>query len=183
MVAATKTSRIKYTVRGLAAAGLEPAEIMSEVNRTVSETSEPNDIVTLWIGRIDVGAGTLVYANGGHPPALLKRSSLDSPIERLLPTGPLLGATQLAEYESVCVAVGEGDVLVLYTDGVTEARRGNTFFGEGRVRRALRQGADADGVTRRLLSALERFVPGAIRDDAAVLAVRIVARPEVTDGP
>lgn len=182
VVAATKTSRIKYTVRGLAAAGLGPAEIISQVNRMVSQTNEPTDIVTLWIGHLDVDAGTLSYANGGHPPALL-RTAKDSAIARLLPTGPLLGATPLARYECVQVSVGEGDILVLYTDGVTEARRGNTFFGEGRVRRALRQGVDADDVTRRLLVALGRFVPGAIRDDAAVLAVRIVAQRQGSGGP
>ncbi|HET6498659.1 MAG TPA: SpoIIE family protein phosphatase [Coriobacteriia bacterium] len=176
VVAATKTSRIKYTVRGLAAAGLGPDEIISEVNRMVSETNEPSDIVTLWIGRVDVDSGTLSYANGGHPPALLRRTLPTSSVVRLLPTGPLLGATPLARYECVSVPIGEGDMLVLYTDGVTEARRGNRFFGEGRVQRALRQGMDADDVTRRLLAALERFVPGAIRDDAAVLAVRIMAR-------
>ncbi|MBE0416632.1 MAG: SpoIIE family protein phosphatase [Coriobacteriia bacterium] len=173
VAAATKTSKIKYTVRGLAAAGLGPAEIISEVNQTVAQSGDTSDIVTLWIGALDVDAGTLSYANGGHPPALLRRAA-DSSILRFPPTGALLGATAGAHYDLETVQVGPGDLILLYTDGVTEARRGNTFFGEGRVQRALRQGRDAGDVTQRLLSSLDRFVPGAIRDDAAVLAVGIV---------
>ncbi len=182
VVAATKTSRIKYTVRGLAAAGLGPAQIVSEVNRMVAETGETSDIVTLWVGCLDVTAGTLSYANGGHPPALMRRHE-DGSIVRFPPTGPLLGATALAHYDLETVAVDVGDLILLYTDGVTEARRGNTFFGEGRVQRVLRQGKNAGDVTQRLLSTLDRFVPGAIRDDAAVLAVEIVrsAAPPADD--
>ena len=172
VVAATKTSMIKYTVRGLVAAGLGPATALSEVNRMVAEGGEPSDIVTLWIGALDVKAGRVSYANGGHPAALL-RSGDDGSIVRMPPTGALLGAMADAPYDVEHVPVSPGDVLLLYTDGVTEARRGNTFFGEGRVRRALRQGGDAVDVTQRLLGALDRFVPGSIRDDAAILAVGI----------
>jgi GAF domain-containing protein len=181
VVAATKTSMIKYTVRGLATAGLGPAQVISEVNKTVSESGDTSDIVTLWVGALDVGSGTLEYANGGHPAGLLRRAS-DSSIVRFPPTGALLGAMAGAHYDLERVSVARGDLIVLYTDGVTEARRGNTFFGEGRVQRALRQGSDARDVTQRLLSLLDRFVPGAIRDDAAVLVVGIAAdRGDVSD--
>ncbi|MFU8890521.1 MAG: SpoIIE family protein phosphatase [Anaerosomatales bacterium] len=174
VVAATKTSMIKYTVRGLATAGLAPDEIISEVNKMVSRSGDTSDIVTLWVGALDAGSGTLAYANGGHPAALVRRAS-DSSIVRCPPTGALLGATESAHYDLESVDVGPGDLILLYTDGVTEARRGNTFFGEGRVQRALRQGSDAGDVTQRLLSLLDKFVPGAIRDDAAILAVGVVA--------
>jgi GAF domain-containing protein len=176
VVAATKTSMIKYTVRGLVTAGLGPADVISEVNKTVAQSGDTSDIVTLWVGALDAGEGTLEYANGGHPAALLRRAK-DSSIVRFPPTGALLGAMAGAHYDLEKVSVEPGDLIVLYTDGVTEARRGNTFFGEGRVQRALRQGSDAGDVTQRLLSLLDRFVPGAIRDDAAVLAVGIVADP------
>ncbi|MDY0088533.1 MAG: SpoIIE family protein phosphatase [Coriobacteriia bacterium] len=180
VVAATKTSRIKYMVRGLAAAGLNPAQIMSEVNRMVSDTGDTSDIVTLWIGLVDVGSGTLTYANGGHPPALLRRAHTND-IARCAPTGPLLGATAAAHYDLETAPMGPSDVLLLYTDGVTEARRGNTFFGEGRVRRALRRGADVDAVTQGLMSSLDRFAHGVIRDDAAVLAVMITQDEQMAE--
>jgi len=172
VLAATKTSMIKYAVRGLAAAGLGPARIMTEVNRMVTESGAPSDIVTLWVGLLDVERGILTYANGGHPSAQLYRPETRE-IDRLSPTGPLLGAVNMARFEEQRTTVQSGDIVLLFTDGVTEARRGNKFFGEGRVRRGLSYGGRAADVTKRLLSALGRFVPGQLRDDAAVLVVRI----------
>ncbi|MDZ4064117.1 MAG: SpoIIE family protein phosphatase, partial [Coriobacteriia bacterium] len=170
VVAATKTSMIKYTIRGLAATGLSPARMVAQVNRMVAEGGAPSDIVTLWLGVFDVTAGTLVYANGGHPPALL-RLAASSGVERLATTGPLLGAIADASYGEQIVPVSPGDTVLLYTDGVTEARRGNRFFGEGRVRRSLRYGGTPDDIAKRLLAALSRFAPGQLRDDAAILVV------------
>ncbi|MDP2182745.1 MAG: SpoIIE family protein phosphatase [Actinomycetota bacterium] len=170
VVAATKTSMIKYTVRGLAATGLSPARMVAQVNRMVAEGGTPSDIVTLWLGVFDVAAGTLVYANGGHPPALFRFAD-GSGVERLATTGPLLGAIADASYGEQVVPVVPGDTVLLYTDGVTEARRGNRFFGEGRVRRSLRYGGTPDDIAKRLLAALSRFAPGQLRDDAAILAV------------
>lgn len=169
--AATKTSMIKYMVRGLVAAGLGPAAAMTEVNRAVSESGSTSDIVTLWLGFIDLDKHTLCYADGGHPPAIIRRASGE--VERLETTGALLGAFVEAEYEQVELEFGPDDIVVLYTDGVTEARRGNKFFGEGRVRRAVGAGGSANDVVDRLLGALDRYVPGTLRDDAAVLAVRV----------
>lgn len=177
VVAATKTSMIKYTLRGLAATGLSPAEMMAELNRTVTETGEPSDIVTLWIGVISHGGAKLCYANGGHPPTLLRRAS-DSDIVRLTPTGPLLGATVTAVYEQEVVDLKEEDSMLLYTDGVTEARRGHKFFGEGRVRRVLRYGGSPGEVVERLLKTLDEFVQGELRDDAAILALRVTGTAE-----
>lgn len=170
--AATKTSMIKYLVRGLVAAGLGPAAVMSEVNRAVSETGDTTDIVTLWLGQLDLDAGVLRYADGGHPPAVIRRAATGH-TELLETTGALLGALIDAEYDEIDVAFDPDDVLVLYTDGVTEARRGNKFFGEGRVRRAVGAGGSANDVVDRLLGSLDRFIPGALRDDAAILAVRM----------
>ncbi len=182
VVAATKTSMIKYMTRGLVAAGLGPARVLAEVNKAIADSGDATDIVTLWVGVLDVASGTLRYANGGHPPALLKRA--DGTLERMSPTGALLGAMADAPYDEEEQEIGEGDIVLLYTDGVTEARRGNKFFGEGRVRHALKRGHDADSVTQELLSSLDRFVPGAIRDDAAVLAVRVrMTRPADDEDP
>gem|GEM_PF-720722 len=176
VTAATKTSMMKYTVRGLAAAGLSPSEIISEVNRAVSETGAPNDIVTLWVGVIEDGGESLRYANGGHPPALLYRAEGDRSVERMVPTGPLLGAMAGAPYDEEHVILRPGDLVLMYTDGVTEARRGNNFFGEGRVRRTLRHGGTPREVIERLLAALDRFVAGPLRDDAAVLVFCVRGR-------
>ncbi len=68
----------------------------------------------------------------------------------------------------------QGDTVVLYTDGVTEARSGNRFFGEERVEEALLPGGTAAELVERLQASVRRFVQAALRDDVAVLVVRLL---------
>jgi len=172
VLAATKTSMIKYSVRALVAAGLGPADCLVEINKMVVAGEDTSDILTVWIGFLDTTRGLLRWANGGHPPGLLLRGD-GRDIERLATTGPLLGASGGAKFEESRIAVRGGDTILLYTDGVTEARSGNKFFGEGRVRRALRYGGTPDSVSKNLLAAVRRFTAGEPRDDMAIVAVRI----------
>jgi serine phosphatase RsbU (regulator of sigma subunit) len=186
VVAATKTSMIKYAVRGMVAAGVGPSRILRELNRMLSETGDASNIVTVWLGYIDLEHGEIVYANGGHPPGLVLRA-IDRTIERLPTTGALLGAVPDADWTEHTVPIGDGDTLLLYTDGVTEARAGARFFGEGRVRRSLRAGGSADAVAQRLFALVQRFSVGELRDDAAILALVMHPTGErgegVTPGP
>jgi sigma-B regulation protein RsbU (phosphoserine phosphatase) len=92
-------------------------------------------------------------------------------VARLATTGALLGAVGDTEWAEACVLVPPGASVLLYTDGVTEARSGGRFFGEGRVRRALRLGGTAADITQRLLDLVQQFASGDLRDDAAILAV------------
>lgn len=173
VAAATKTSTVKYTLRGLVGAGFGPAEALGELNRQVAATGDPADIVTMWVGVLDMASGELTYADGGHPPALLLRSGTRA-IERLDATGPLLGAVAHVAYGERVVEMGQGDLLLLYTDGVTEARRETRFFGEGRIRRVLRRSASARECLDALLAAVEAHTAGPLKDDAAALALRRV---------
>jgi len=175
--AATKTSMIKYVVRGMIAAGSSPGPVLLELNRALVESGDPSDIVTLWLGMLRIDDGDLVWANGGHPPGLLLTTGGE--IRRLETTGALLGAVASADFGESRVTMTPGSTLLLYTDGVTEARGKARFFGEGRVRRALRQGGESAMVSQRLLAAVQRFSAGQLRDDAAILVVRM---PEATDG-
>ena len=181
VAAATKTSMIRYALRGMVVAGLEPARVLAELNTMLLETGDATSIVTLWLGYIDTAAGRLLYADGGHPPGLLRRSA-DARIERLATTGALLGAVPGISWTQQEVPIEEGATLLLYTDGVTEARSGGRFFGEGRVRRALRAGGSPASVAQRLLSQVQRFASGELRDDAAILAVGYVPSRPGDDG-
>lgn len=167
--AATKTSMIKYTVRALVAAGQDPARIMAEVNRIVTDAGDPSDIVTLWLGRYRQGASVLEWANGGHPASLLVR--VDGGCDRLGPTGPLLGALRDAEYTQGSTGFCAGDRIVLYTDGVTEARLGNSFFGEERVLGFLEISSTPQEFAQGLLDAVKAFVRDELRDDVAILVI------------
>jgi serine phosphatase RsbU (regulator of sigma subunit) len=168
--AATKTSMIRFTVRGMVAAGAGPKQILEALNETVHASGDPNDIFTIWLGMLDLQTGTLSWADGGHPPALLWRPSERS-IVRLDTTGPLVGAVSGAQYDEASVALRSGDQVLLYTDGVSEARRNGRLFGEGRIRRVLRRSKGAESLPEELLGAVQRYTGGALRDDAAILAV------------
>ena len=167
--AATKTSMIKYAVRALVAAGLSPSRVVREVNKMVAEAGETSDIVTLWVGRYDAVGESLCWANGGHPPGLLRRAN--GALESLSVTGPLLGAMSGAEFDELSVAIRPGDRILLYTDGVTEARRDGEFFGEERVRAVFDAQGSAQDHARGLLSAVRGFARADLRDDVAVLVV------------
>lgn len=173
VVAATKTSMIKYAIRGMAAAGVGPSRMLEELNRMLLESGDATSIVTLWVGQLDMVSGELRYADGGHPAGLLRSvSDGQVTIKRLGTTGALLGAVEDAAWEERVVRLDPGATLLLYTDGVTEARSASRFFGEGRVRRAVRSGGSATAIAERLITAVQRFAGGDIRDDAAILAVR-----------
>ena len=171
--AATKTSMIKYAVRSFVASGFSPGRVIGELNRMVADSGDTSDIVTLWVGRVDVEGGRIMWSAGGHPAGLLRRAE-SGEVVRLASTGPLLGAIAGVTYMDESTFVGPGDELLLYTDGVTEARSGNTFFGEGRVEQALAPGGTAEDVVERLTAAVRRFVQSDLRDDVAVLAVKVL---------
>jgi len=179
--AATKTSMIKYSLRGMVAAGATPAAALAELNRLVAYSGDPSDIVTAWVGFLDAGRTTLTYADAGHPPGLVLRRD-GGRFERLGPTGPLLGAIEDATYEEQVVSLSPGDLLLTYTDGVTEARRRGEFFGEGRVRAAIRSSGTAANAVASLLDSVSDFSAGAMHDDAAVLAVRVLGDQPVDLG-
>jgi GAF domain-containing protein len=176
--AATKTSRLKYVVRALATAGLQPAEIISHANNMISESDDPSDIVTLWVGNFHPGFDRICWANGGHPPALIRRR--DGSIEELEPTGALLGAQSGISYEQAESSFATGDTLLLYTDGVSDARSGNTFFGMERIRQVMEAEGTPAEIVQRLVLGVSEYVHGDLRDDVAILAV--APRPKPTDG-
>jgi serine phosphatase RsbU (regulator of sigma subunit) len=169
--AATRTSMIKYTLRGLVAAGLEPAVALEELNTAVAEMGNIADIVTMWVAYVDPETGRMTYVNGGHPPAFLLLP--DGEVEALEPTGPILGAVVAAEYGQDTRTVADGSTLLIYTDGVTEARTDGELFGEARVRGVLEAGGEPEEIVTRLLEAVRRYTDGSLRDDVAVLAVRL----------
>ncbi|GAB4275430.1 MAG: hypothetical protein Kow0056_04950 [Coriobacteriia bacterium] len=168
--AATRTSVIKYTLRGLVAAGLGPGEAMAELNRVVGETGDISDIVTMWVGALDPKTDVLEYCGAGHPPVLMREPS--GSLVELGSTGPLLGATEDAQYGVGRVSVAPGSLLFLYTDGVTEARGSTGLFGEERLREVLLGVETAQEVVDSVVAAVRTHTGNVLRDDVAMLAVR-----------
>lgn len=167
--AATKTSMIKYVVRALAVTGRGPGRIIAQINDMIAQGGDPSEIVTAWLGCYDHATGTLRWADGGHPPALLQHAQ--GTFTQLGVTGPLLGALVGAAYEELEVVVQDGDRVLLYTDGVTEARGRDIFFGEERIKEVMQARVAPAQLARLLLVAVREHVEGELRDDVAVLVV------------
>ncbi|MFI4944685.1 MAG: PP2C family protein-serine/threonine phosphatase, partial [Burkholderiales bacterium] len=101
--------------------------ICSKVSRRLFKKSPPERYVTAFIAALDPGPGRLSYTNAGHNPGLLFRA--DGSVQRLEANGMPLGLFPLVEYERVETTLARGELLLLYTDGITEAAnpRGEEF--------------------------------------------------------
>ena len=102
-------------------------QICSKVSRRLFRKSPPERYVTAFIAALDPGAGRLSYTNAGHNPGLLFRA--DGSVQRLEANGVPLGLFPLVEYERVETMLAPGEMVLLYTDGITEAAnpRGEEF--------------------------------------------------------
>jgi len=169
--AAKTTSLVKDTVRAYAQLPESPASVLARTNDMVYRMSPAQVFATLFFGVLDPRSGELTYCSAGHPPGLVRHG--DGAVTALLDTSPLLGAFLGVDFTDATTVLSAEDVLVLYTDGVIEARRGGEFFGDERLRRVI---ADTPGepeaVAAALLGAVERFAGGVFSDDIALLCVR-----------
>jgi phosphoserine phosphatase RsbU/P len=159
-------------LRDFASADKTPAETVAEVNRCLAKDNDRDMFVTLFFGYYDTLSGELVYVNAGHNPPCLVRQ--DGSLETLDPTGPLVGPFADAAFEDARVVLSPRDLLVLYTDGVTEAvAPDGGFFSEERLQNLLRSLATrpAEAVCRAAIEAVRAFSPGDLADDATVLAL------------
>jgi sigma-B regulation protein RsbU (phosphoserine phosphatase) len=118
--AALLMSNLQAAVRAFATAAAQPAELCQQVNRILCGHIAEGRFISFFYCLIDSDEATLTYANAGHYPPILVRA--DGTIERLATGGAVLGVFPDGVYEQGQVAIQSGDRLVLYTDGITEAR-------------------------------------------------------------
>ena len=172
--AAVLTSRVKNTIRAYTLEdGKGPAEIISLANAAFYRSTTPEQFATVFFGILDTRDGRLVYTNAGHTTGAV---AADGTIRGLPSTGPLLGALPEPAFDEEALDLGIDELLFLYTDGLTEARRGSEQFGEQRLMDILGRtdGAGPADVIRRVIDSVQEFSGSGQRDDVAVLAVRRV---------
>jgi phosphoserine phosphatase RsbU/P len=150
------------------------SRLVADLNTQLHALTEPNRFATFfWAVFDDTGRG-LTWVNAGHNAPMLVRAS--GTVERLNPSGPPLGAIPVAAYRSSSTTIADGDLLVIFTDGVTEAvDEAEQEFGEKRLETLLRESRfdTADLVCRRVVSAVRDFEAGAPQnDDITLVAVR-----------
>ena len=175
MAAALFMALSRSVLRASAGDGRGPAEVVARANALLCADASDGMFVTLAHAHL-ARDGTVRYANAGHNPPLLLRA--DGGLERLERTGILVGWDDAARYGEARVRLGAGDALVLYTDGVTEARdEGGAEYTEARLLERLRTlvagGADAATIVAALRTDLLAFVGDAEPFDDATLLVAV----------
>jgi serine phosphatase RsbU (regulator of sigma subunit) len=165
--------QVKYLLRVFLRQFRDPAQVLEEMNALMCAEGQTDELVSLAVVVFDQTAGTLRYASAGHPPAWLWHNSDVSPLRA---TGPVLALSPGSTYTSREVPLAVGDVLLLYTDGLAEARAGDSLFGEDRVAAVLRRdpGQSMEALCKSLYESARDFATVPITDDIAILTVRRV---------
>ncbi|PYR94545.1 MAG: response regulator receiver protein [Acidobacteria bacterium] len=172
--AALLMSNLQAAVRAFASDAVEPRELCQQVNRILCGNIAEGRFISFFYCLIDSAAGTLVYTNAGHYFPMLVRA--DGTSVRLEAGGPVLGVLQHAEYEQAHVALSPGDRLVLFTDGLTEARNAaDDEFGEQRLLDAAieHRACSAPALQARLADAVASFTAGQMHDDATLVVLGV----------
>lgn len=150
----------------------DPGKVLASVNDRLVGDTHASRFVTVLLVVVNPSSGGLQYANAGHPPAYLVRANGE--LLPLLRTGPLLGMLSAQGWRRGEAEMRRGDVLVLYTDGVTEAMNADGEpFGAARLEAALRARASngSEAVMRAVLEGVDKFVGDALQTDDLALAV------------
>ncbi|HSP39681.1 MAG TPA: SpoIIE family protein phosphatase [Frankiaceae bacterium] len=171
--AAIVTSLARHTIREAAVRLVDPSEVLRELSDVLlgHETGRFCTAVLLRL-RMQDGGCSVSVSSGGHPLPLLVRANGD--IAEVGASGSLLGAIRAVELRNGTVSLAAGDAIVLYTDGVTEGRRGKEFYGEERLLAAVRRGREAAAtLVDAVLDDVLTFQAQDARDDIAVVVLRV----------
>jgi sigma-B regulation protein RsbU (phosphoserine phosphatase) len=172
---------VQAALRTLVPDSLAPDEVMTRVNRLFNHNIHFTTFVTLFLTRLEAGGRTLFYSNAGHNPPLLYCSKRDgaSSITWLGPTGAAIGLVEEFRPGLGSLELTPGDVLLLYTDGITEALNGEGQpFGEDGLAMFVQDSfrLPAQQLTQRLWRVLQEFTGGGpLADDATAVAMKVTA--------
>lgn len=173
--AALIMANLQASLRTAVGVGIPLSEVVARINDLICSNTPPEDYITFFVSIFDPRRNTLTYVNAGHNPPLLLRS--DQQIETLDVGGIIIGMMCGVHYEQSEVCLGSGDILLLYTDGVSEAMNAeDEEFGEQQIRDYLAQNHRADPAD--ALAGLERRVldfhgDSALEDDFTLLFARV----------
>jgi sigma-B regulation protein RsbU (phosphoserine phosphatase) len=167
---------IQALLRTLVPVNKSPAEVMSQLHKLFIHNIRFETFVTFFIGAFDSSTKTLTFCNAGHQPPLVlhQTKSKKESVEMLRPTGAAIGLIEEAEFGENTIELQKEDLLVLYTDGVTEAvNLQNQEFGRERLATLSRQVniLPVKEVVQEIRQALEEFSEGKPLDDDTTLVV------------
>lgn len=170
--AAVHTAMAKYMTRAYAHQNGEPASVVHLLNRAMYAYTPTELFVSLFYGVLDTEVHCLTYCDAGHELPVLFRGATGR-IDRLEATGPLAAAFEEATFECRQVELHRGDVLLVYTDGITDARMGGEAFGIEGLSEVLRRVASREPheILDEVFAAALEASGGAMRDDAAAFVL------------
>jgi len=152
------------------------AAFMTRLNKATCAKCPSNRFITFFFCVLDTGTGELTFANAGHNPPIVVRASGDA--EMLEGGGPVLGILPIAPYGEMRISLQKGDMLVLYSDGVTEANDiDHNEYGEERFIKVLQQyrTAPASAIVEAVTKSLAEFAAGAPQaDDITLVVAKVV---------
>jgi serine phosphatase RsbU (regulator of sigma subunit) len=183
IAAASLSGLARHTLRAIAPHENDPAAMLAFLNDALLAETSARSFVSVGCAVLTPrpeGGLRAILSSAGHPYPLLVPAR--GPLEEIPVPGTLLGIEPIPDFRRVAVELTPGDTLLLYSDGVLDARDGgNRRFGEERLRRAVAAvaGQPAEAVAEAVDAAMRRHQVGPARDDSAVLALR-AARPTLS---
>jgi serine phosphatase RsbU (regulator of sigma subunit) len=152
----------------------QPELVLSNVNQRILTETHAGLFVTIFYGILDPTSGRLFYCNAGHNPPYLLSSQEEGAVQALLKTGMALGITEGAAWDRGEVMLAPGDVLIMYTDGLTEAQNEQgILFSEERAEKTAQAnlGRSAQEIQEAMLEEVHGFVGDAPRSDDLTLVI------------
>ncbi|MBX9603964.1 MAG: SpoIIE family protein phosphatase [Bryobacteraceae bacterium] len=176
--AALLMASLQASLRGLTLDGSPLlAAMMNKLNRLIYASSPANRYATFFYGQLDSRARRFTYVNGGHNEPMVFRAG--GGIERLAAGGPPIGLFGPARYEQGFVELAPGDLIVMFTDGVSECmNNSDEEFGEDGIIQTVEsaRSAKANELIARIMAACDQFAAGAPQhDDMTLVVVRVLA--------
>jgi sigma-B regulation protein RsbU (phosphoserine phosphatase) len=172
--AALLMSNFQAALKSLASEHLSPADVSTRLNEVLYSNIPLHKFITAFYGVVNTQNRTLAFTNAGHNPPLLMRRNGD--FVRLEAGGSVLGAFPGICFAQDQIELHDGDRLMLFTDGLTEAVDANKEqFGEQRLIELLRdhRSRSAEDLKEILFNAVEEFCGNTFRDDAALMVLEI----------
>lgn len=170
--AALLMSSLHAAIHGQVSAGSDLPETIRAVNLYLAENTPSNRFVTLFAAQLDPDTGDIKFINAGHNPPLIGRA--DGKVEQLASGGFPLGILPTADYEVGQTKLNSGDVLIIYSDGVSEAVNAkDEEYGVERLGEVIKQNLDksASGMRDKIESSLSSFTQSAPAADDITLVI------------
>lgn len=172
--AAIYTARGKYILKSFSKIEYDPKEVLTQLNAILHPETEAEKFISVFYAVIDLDAMTVNYASAGHEPVILHKSKTEE--TKVLKTdGLLIGVKDNENYCQETQNLDIGDILVLYTDGITEARsKAGEFFGSERLSQVIRDNKNLSSqeIVEKIYKEVQKFTLKNLQDDFTLLVIK-----------